>query len=207
MEQERRNARGARGTRTALDRSTMGTMIGNGTDVVSFLKAQHEQVKLLFQNVTSAHGDLRNKAFIELRRTLAVHEAAEEEIVHPAARRTIANGDSIVEARLKEENQAKKVLGELEKLDVDSDEFEQKFAMFQKDVVAHAEAEEREEFSKLASKMDDKRLEQMRKAAEFAEKIAPTRPHPSVGESATANMLAGPFASMLDRARDAIAKH
>ena len=185
----------------------MGTMIGNGTDVVSFLKAQHEQVKLMFQSVINAHGDLRTKAFYELRRTLAVHEAAEEEIVHPAARRTIANGDSIVEARLKEENQAKKVLGELEKLDVDSDQFEQQFKQFQQDVIAHAEAEEREEFSKLATKMDDQRLQQMRKAAEFAEKIAPTRPHPGVGESATANMLAGPFASMLDRARDALSKH
>ncbi|HEY1957275.1 MAG TPA: hemerythrin domain-containing protein [Polyangiaceae bacterium] len=185
----------------------MGTMIGNGTDVVSFLKAQHEQVKLMFQGVLSAHGDLRTKAFNELRRTLAVHETAEEEIIHPAARRVIANGDALVAARLKEENEAKKALAALEKLDVDSDEFEQQFKGLQAAVIAHAESEEREEFSKLATTMDEKRLQQMRKAAEFAEKVAPTRPHPGLGESATANMLAGPFASMLDRARDAIGKH
>jgi hypothetical protein len=40
-------------------------------------------------------------------------------------------------------------------------------------------------------------------AVAFAESIAPTRPHPGV-ESAAANMLVGPFAAMLDRARDAI---
>jgi hypothetical protein len=41
----------------------------------------------------------------------------------------------------------------------------------------------------------------MRNAARLAQATAPTRPHPGV-ESATANMLAGPFAAMLDRARD-----
>lgn len=185
----------------------MGTMIGNGSDVVSFLKAQHEQVKSMFTSVLSAHGELRTKAFNELRRTLAVHEAAEEEIVHPAARRAIPNGDSVVEARLQEENKAKHALVELEKLDCDSDEFEAKLETLQKDVIDHAEAEEREEFSKLATKIDEERLLRMRKAAEFAEKIAPTRAHPGI-ESATGNILVGPFASMLDRARDAFAdKH
>jgi hypothetical protein len=38
---------------------------------------------------------------------------------------------------------------------------------------------------------------------ELAEAMAPTRPHPGV-ESAKANMLAGPFAMMLERARDAL---
>jgi hypothetical protein len=43
----------------------------------------------------------------------------------------------------------------------------------------------------------------MASAVRAAEAIAPTRPHPGV-ESAKANFVAGPFASMLDRARDAI---
>jgi hypothetical protein len=43
----------------------------------------------------------------------------------------------------------------------------------------------------------------MRRAVELAEAAAPTRPHPGV-ESAKANLLAGPFAAMLDRARDVL---
>ncbi|HKV20936.1 MAG TPA: hypothetical protein VJR50_18015, partial [Mycobacterium sp.] len=42
------------------------------------------------------------------------------------------------------------------------------------------------------------------KAVQAAEAIAPTRPHPGV-ESAGLNFVVGPFASMLDRARDLIA--
>ncbi|AKU94979.1 hypothetical protein AKJ09_01643 [Labilithrix luteola] len=44
----------------------------------------------------------------------------------------------------------------------------------------------------------------MRTAAELAENVAPTRPHAGI-ESAAANLIAGPFASMMDRARDALA--
>jgi len=40
-------------------------------------------------------------------------------------------------------------------------------------------------------------------AVRAAEAIAPTRPHPGV-ESAKLNFAVGPFASMLDRARDVI---
>lgn len=51
---------------------------------------------------------------------LAVHETAEEEIVHPAARRALPDGEAIVKARLQEENEAKKALAELERLDCSS---------------------------------------------------------------------------------------
>lgn len=174
-------------------------------DVVDFLKAQHQKIKELFGEVTSSTGSQREQAFFELRRMLAVHETAEEEIVHPTAKDEIPNGEAIVGARLKEERAAKEVLGELEKLDVDSTDFETKFRSFQNDVLAHAESEEQKEFSRLAERLDDDRLNRMRQAVEFAESIAPTRPHAGV-ESPMANVLAGPFAAMLDRARDAIAK-
>src|SRR3954470_10888559 len=83
----------------------MGTMMASGTDVVSFLKEQHQQVKSLFETVLAAQGEERAKAFYSLRRMLAVHETAEEEIVHPAARRAFADGEAVVQARLNEENE------------------------------------------------------------------------------------------------------
>lgn len=180
----------------------MGTMISSGIDVVSFLKEQHEDIRRLFGRVHETSGKTREEAFIALRRLLAVHETAEEEIVHPAARRALPNGSTVVDARLQEENEAKKVLAQLENLDVDSTEFTNLFNLLERSVLVHANAEESEEFAKLANALDQKQLERMRRAAEFAEKMAPTRPHPGV-ESATANVLAGPFASMIDRARDA----
>jgi hypothetical protein len=181
----------------------MATMINSGIDVVTFLKEQHRQIKAAFNLVSTSHGEERRNGFYALRRLLAVHETAEEEIVHPAARKALPDGDRVVEARLREENQAKKMLAKLEDLDVDSNEFVIGLSDLSSAVIDHAEAEEREEFERLADHLDQGRLEKMRKAVNFAESVAPTRPHPGV-ESSVANMLAGPFASMLDRARDAL---
>jgi hemerythrin superfamily protein len=172
-------------------------------DVVTFLTHQHEQIKQLFADVMTVTGDARRDRFTDLRRMLAVHETAEEEIVHPRAKRELADGGDVVDARLQEENQAKQMLAALEDLDVDSTEFETMFRELQADVLNHANAEEQEEFSRLAGQLDADELDRMRRAVQAAEAIAPTRPHAGV-ESAAANVLTGPFAAMLDRARDAL---
>ena len=177
--------------------------IDSAADVVAFLKSQHEEIKGLFTQVTGAHGEERKQIFADLRRLLAIHETAEEEIVHPRAKSELDDGEAVVSARLHEEHEAKEILSKLEKLDVDSPEFEERLSSFRQDVIAHAEAEEREEFSKLAAELDEGQLHRMRKAVELAEKTAPTHPHAGV-ESRTANLVAGPFAAMLDRAKDLI---
>ncbi|HZC71294.1 MAG TPA: hemerythrin domain-containing protein [Jatrophihabitans sp.] len=177
--------------------------IDSAADVVEFLKSQHEEIKGLFTQVTATTGEQRKQNFADLRRLLAVHETAEEEIVHPRAKSELDDGNVVVAARLEEEREAKEVLAELEKLDVDSPEFEEMFSSFRHDVIAHAEAEEMEEFSKLSAELDEKQLHRMRKAAELAEKTAPTHPHSGV-ESRAANLAAGPFAAMMDRAKDLI---
>jgi len=185
----------------------MGVMIATGTDVVSFLKVQHDQAKRLLEAVASSRGLERSQAFLTLRRALAVHETAEEEIVHPAARRELPGGEVVVRARLDEEHGVKKSLAELEKLGLDTDEFTTKFGVLRMKVIAHMVAEERDEFDRLVLAVDAQRLARMRRAAELAEAVAPTRPHAGI-ESAMANLLVGPFAAMLDRSRDALSgKH
>ncbi|MDT4894342.1 MAG: hypothetical protein QOE97_3377 [Pseudonocardiales bacterium] len=181
--------------------TSAGTDISSGQDVVTFLVTQHAQVKQLFDDVMSARGEERQEAFVALRRLLAVHETAEEEIVHPRAREALEDGDEIVGARLQEENEAKQALSRLEKLDLGSAEFEKSFLELQADVLLHATAEEEQEFGRLADVLDDAELERMRSAVRVAQSVAPTRPHPGV-ESPAANLLVGPFAAMLDRARD-----
>jgi hemerythrin superfamily protein len=157
----------------------------------------------LFAETLAASGKAREQAFVELRRLLAVHETAEEEIVHPRAKRKIPNGDKIIGARLDEEHEAKTVLSELEKLDVDDQSFTDMLTKLRDAVVEHAEQEETQEFVKLAQELGDDELEHMGRAAKLAEAVAPTRPHAGV-ESQIANLFAGPFAAMMDRARDTI---
>lgn len=180
------------------------TFVQSTDDVVKFLKDQHNLIKDMFDDVLSASDvKAREKAFTDLRHLLAVHETAEEMVVHPRARHELGDGDAIVDARLKEEHEAKEQLLRLERMDIDSQEFLDALVIFRDDVVDHAEQEETEEFTKLQRKLDGDDLKRMAGAVQAAEAIAPTRPHPGV-ESAKLNFTVGPFASMLDRARDAI---
>ncbi len=180
------------------------TFVQSTDDVVKFLKGQHNLIKDMFEEVFSAsEPKAREKAFVELRQLLAVHETAEEMVVHPRARHEIADGDEIVDARLDEEHKGKQMLSKLEGMDIDSKAFIDELTKFRDAVIDHAEHEENEEFNKLQRKLDSDDLGRMAKAVQAAEAIAPTRPHPGV-ESAKANFAVGPFASMLDRARDAI---
>jgi hemerythrin superfamily protein len=180
------------------------TFVQSTDDVVKFLRDQHNLIKDMFEEVLSANDPkAREKAFVDLRQLLAVHETAEEMVVHPRARNEIADGNEIVEARLEEEHVAKQQLSKLESMDVSSKEFLTELTKFRDAVIDHAEHEENEEFNKLQRKLDSDDLGRMAKAVQAAEAIAPTRPHAGV-ESAKANFAVGPFASMLDRARDLI---
>lgn len=172
-------------------------------DVVAFLFRQHEQIAGMFDEVRATHGAQRDEAFTALRRMLAVHETAEEQIVHPRARREFRDGDLVADARLREEEDAKRQLKALEQLDVDSNEFATGLAELAVAVMSHADCEEREEFGRLADELEPVQLERMRIAVQLAERLAPTHPHPGV-ELAGQHLLSGPFTAMLDRARDLI---
>jgi hemerythrin superfamily protein len=179
-------------------------LVESPEEVVAFLKAQHNLIEDMFEEVLHASDPkAREKPFIELRQLLAVHETAEEMVVHPRVRREADSGDGIVDARLREEHEAKELLSQIEKLDITSQEFIDEVTKLRDAVLDHARHEEDEEFPVLQREVDDNDLKRMGSAVRAAEAIAPTRPHPGV-ESAKLNFAVGPFASMLDRARDLI---
>jgi hemerythrin superfamily protein len=172
-----------------------------GDDVVTVLLLQHVRIKELLAEVRGSSGEARQRAFDELRELLAKHETAEELVVRPVTRKAAAD---VADARNHEEDEAAHALAELEKLDVDSPEFARKFTAFEDDVMRHAELEETEEFPRLREAHDEEELQKLARMLLTAEKLGPTHPHPSTAGSPAAQAMAGPFAAMLDRARDAM---
>jgi hemerythrin superfamily protein len=172
-------------------------------DVITFLERQHVEIRALFaQAIDGTDADQRRGSFRDLVRLLAVHETAEEELVHPYARR-VPDGEAVVEARLGEEHRAKELLSTLDRMGPDADGFDTLLLQLRDDVLAHAEHEEREEFPRLRAGLDADLLRKLGGAARVVEAMAPTRPHPGV-QSATANVLLGPPLAVMDRARDLI---
>jgi hemerythrin superfamily protein len=175
------------------------------TDVVELLKGQHTRIRELFDEVANTKGDERKHSFQNLVRLLAVHETAEEEIVHPFARRNIEGGETVVKDRVEEEEHAKQALSRLEDMDTDSAEFLDRFAALRQDVLAHAESEERFEFAHFTKVADRGRLETLARAVQAAEAVAPTHPHPGT-DTAVKNIVVEPVASVIDRTRDIVRK-
>ncbi|GAA4488132.1 hemerythrin domain-containing protein [Actinoallomurus oryzae] len=172
------------------------------TNAVALLLRQHEEIRRLCRRVEANTGRRREEAFESLRRLLAVHETAEEQVVHPIVRRIAPNGDRIVDRLLEEEKRGKTMLRDLERMGTHDPSFPPMFARLRAEVLEHAEREEREEFPVL-SRRGHAELRGLAAAIKAAEAMAPTHPHPGV-ESAKSNMIFGVFVSAADRARDLV---
>jgi len=171
-------------------------------DVIRTLLEQHARIRDLFAEAHTTDGERRQEMFEELRALLAVHETAEEMVLRPVTRRTA--GDEIADARNQEEDEATHVLRELEKMEVTSAAFDTKLAELEQAVGRHAEREEQEEFPAVRAACDEEKLLAMGERLRLAERFAPTRPHPSAAGSPVRQAVMGPFASIVDRVKDAI---
>lgn len=170
-------------------------------DVVRILMDQHARIRDLFEQVRNATGKRQREAFGELRQLLAAHEAAEEMIVRPLTR-AAAGGRCIASARNHEEHMASHLLADLEGMDLPSPEFSAGLTEFESKVLEHAEHEEAEEFPLLLKSRSEQQRAWLGRGLRVAETMAPTHPHPTAAGSTTAQYVLGPFASLLDHARD-----
>jgi hemerythrin superfamily protein len=171
-------------------------------DVITILLEQHRRIRMLFTHVKRAEGRRKQQAFDELRILLAAHETAEEMVLRPVSCQDA--GAAVADARNQEEREATRMLSVLEAVNVSSAEFDRRFAEFEQVVLDHAEREEQEEFPPVRARESQSTLVGMGAVLRAAEKAAPTHPHPSTAGSPIAQWTVGPWASVIDRVRDAI---
>ena len=138
--------------------------------VIDAIWRDHREVEQMLEVVESASGDARHRAFERLAAKLRAHEAAEQKVVHPL---TVEAGDAEEAQALRaEESAAAKALDKLERLDVDSPEFEDGFARLKADVLAHAQEEEHDEHPRLMRDTPADELERRGKMFVDAERDA-----------------------------------
>jgi len=172
------------------------------TDVIDEVLKDHDEIKQLFTDVDQAIGDQKREAFEQLVRKLAVHETAEQEVVHPLARS--ADASDIVDERLEEEKSGERVLTDLQRMGPESPAFLSMYEQLKADVLKHAGLEETEEHPKIRSAIKADQLQKLAVVYRAAEAAAPTRPHPHGPTSAVGNVAVGPVVAIIDRARDAV---
>jgi hemerythrin superfamily protein len=140
------------------------------TGVVGAVQRDHREIEQMLDNVESSSGAKRQDAFARLAEKLQAHEAAEEKVVHPLAKDEGNAGT--VDELVGEEQTASKALEKLQGLDVDSEAFEQAFQQLKRDVLAHAEQEERDEHPRLLEETPADELERREGMFEREERSA-----------------------------------
>ena len=174
-------------------------------DVVDILHAQHQRIQDVIGRTLAAAGREKRELFEGLVRLMAVHEVAEEELVHPLARRELGEQRQVVDERLHEERQLKRALADLYELGTDHPEFDDRLTRLGEAARAHAEHEERDELPHVRQALATKNLQRLASIVLGVERdTAPTRPHPNLPTSAAVNLLIGPPISVFDRVRDAM---
>lgn len=182
----------------------MGKGSGVAPDVVQMLEGQHAAIRRGFRRAMLP-GPPGRRAFADLRRLLAVHEAAEEAHVHPVVRKTVDGGRRLVKSRLQEEKAAKKLLREAERIGPGGRGYRVALRRLRRAVLAHAAREEHEEFPVLRVHVRGLRRRSLGLESKVTQAVAPTHPHPWVNTQ-LANKLTAPVAGPLDRGRDLVGR-
>jgi hemerythrin superfamily protein len=177
-------------------------------DVLTLLSQQHDRARSLLAELHECFAPLSDSgaaaagAFRELVHLLVAHEAAEETVIYPVLK-TQLQAATVVNPRLAEEHEAKRMLARLEKLAEAVFEFPGAWAEFEQAVLAHAEHEEHEVFPLLRERVDPGERRDMAARLRYAEAAAPTHAHRHAPDGTVGNLLLGPVLASIDRVRDA----
>ncbi len=148
------------------------------------------------------HLTLRKKMVEELIIEESKHEAVEEMYFWPAVREHLPNGDQLADTATGQEQEAKVVLNQLDKLNADQPEFERLLAVVIEAGREHISYEENSVWPALRSTLSAEQAAQLGDKIARAKKTAPTRPHPSTPPSPGVLKGAGPAVAAADRLRD-----
>ncbi len=174
------------------------------SDVIADLEADHRRVEELFKSYRRTTDDQRPEVLQDLVRELSVHAALEEQIIYPAVRAKLDQGTEEADHAIDEHQEVKELLTTLEKDDGQAAERVTVLARLMAEVRSHVEEEENDLLPKLRAAVGPDELRQLGEAMAQAKKLAPTRPHPHAPSTPPGNVVAGPAAALVDKARDAV---
>jgi hemerythrin superfamily protein len=115
-------------------------------DAIKLLKADHAEVKEMFEQFESARSSAqKSKLAATICQALTAHTTIEEEIFYPAAREALEEGDLIDEAEV-EHQSAKVLIAEIEAGGPDDDLWDAKVKVLGEYINHHVKEEEEEMF-------------------------------------------------------------
>lgn len=144
----------------------------------------------------------RRKKIEQLIKEVSKHEAAEEMQFWPAVREHLATGEALADQAIAQEQEGKRALDLLDKLDQATPEFDTLLADFIRSAREHISYEETIVWPKLMKALSAQQAADLGQQVTRAKKAAPTRPHPGTPTSPGVLKGVGPVMGAADRLRD-----
>ena len=133
---------------------------------------------------------------------LVRHAAAEEQVLHPATRQLVPDGDDLVEHEHAEHAEVEELMRRLESPEIPDEEYEATLDALIPLIRTHLREEERVLFPRLVEAASSQELRELGRLAGATIRRVPTRPHPSVPDEPPFDRLFTPDASLVERTRD-----
>lgn len=125
-------------------------------DLSAILLEQHKLISVKLDAVAMSYGAERDAIFDNLRRYLAVHEAAEQSWMHLAGNNESAERCAC--ERHQELSTVAQSIAELENLAIDSDQFDSTFEVLTRQINAHCDVEEHRELTRIITDAGEEEL-------------------------------------------------
>jgi hypothetical protein len=176
------------------------------SDVFEVLKADHEEVKAMLARLEEHpmpdsledRQKLTEQVIIEESK----HEALEEMHFWPVVRELGPEGERVADKAISQEQEAKQVLAQLDKLSPSEAKFEELLAGFIADAREHIAFEEEQAWPILQAAISPEQARELGQKIAEGKATAPTRPHPHTPPSEGVLKAAGPVAAATDKLRD-----
>ncbi len=173
-------------------------------DAIQLLTTDHAEVEQMFRQIESLpQGESLEEPVQGVIRELSIHAAIEEQVLYPAMREALPDGESLVQEAIDEHQQVKETLAAIERTE-EPGERRALLVNLITNVRHHVEEEEGELFPKLRAAVGADELRDMGGKLAAAKKMAPTHPHPNAPNTPPGNIVGGAAAALMDKARDAL---
>lgn len=142
-------------------RSTSSSRSATGTDALTLLKHDHEEVKKLFGQFEKASSEAKQGQLCsEICTELTIHAGIEEESFYPEVRRHEGMLEMVLES-LEEHRQVKELIEKLKGMQPGNSRMQADMKVLKDDVEHHVQEEEKTMFPKVKKAIGKDRLEQL----------------------------------------------
>jgi hemerythrin superfamily protein len=178
--------------------------LGGPGSVLARQRRDHIDLDRLLAELEGTTGREQEEVLTRIDRLVFSHAFAEETVLWPVLRRVLPDGDALT-LRVEEEHQeVNELVTEIETLGHDDPRRAQKLARLVEVLREDVRDEEDVLLPRLQEKLDPHQLRRLGRQWEFARRVSPTRPHPTVSRRPPGNALSGLPLTLIDRTRDVV---